>query len=96
MVIRRLELGELGLDDYGGGNELNEGLPHYQRVGRRSGFWMPGLGISDYFARILQDGIRNVPRCPVWGKGEMLVIPQTPEELEFGMKELEKGLKPCS
>lgn len=56
--------------------------------------WESELGVSAYFATILREGIRDVPARPVWGNGEMSVIPQTPEELRYGMEELEKGLRP--
>lgn len=72
-------------------------LPHYERVGALSDGWQMDFGIDSFTAKILGEGIREPPQNPEWGKpcpgGEIPVIPQTPEEKEFGNKDTEKGLR---
>ena len=67
--------------------------PHYERVAALADGWREELGIDDFTARILREGIRDPPQNPEWGKGEMPVIPQTQEEKEFGNEAVEKGLR---
>lgn len=67
--------------------------PHYERVGEAAEKWKEELGVSDYFVKILREGIRDAPARPEWGKGEMPLIPQTPEDLKVGLEEIEKGLR---
>ena len=65
--------------------------PYYERVAALADGWREELGIDDFTARILREGIRDPPQNPEWGKGEMPVIPQTQEEKEFGNEAVEKG-----
>ena len=51
------------------------------------------LGIDEFTAKILREGIRDPPQNPELGKGEMPAIPQTPEERDFGDTAVEKGLR---
>lgn len=57
-----------------------------------TGRWEEELSIGDFAARVLREGIRDVPLAPEWGFEEMLPIPQTTEEIDIGLAEIEKGL----
>lgn len=69
------------------------GRPHYERAGALADKWQEVLGVDDFTARILREGIKDKPSMTQWGKGEMPVIPQTPEEVEFGLKKVEEGIQ---
>jgi hypothetical protein len=87
----------------GGGGRETEGSvgweherfdrPHYERIGALADNWGKELGASDDVVRVLKEGILDVPENPVWGLGEMPVIPQDAEELNFGLAEIANGLR---
>lgn len=66
--------------------------PHYERVGALAEKWKSLLGIDDFTARMLREGIRYKLARPEWDKGEIPVIPQTDEEAMYGLGKIEDGL----
>lgn len=48
--------------------------------------------MSEFAVKVLEGGIADWPTNPEWGVGELPSVPQTEEELAFGVAELEKGL----
>lgn len=67
--------------------------PHHERVGALDNGCKRELGIDEFTARILREGIRDPPQNTEWGNGEIPVIPQTPEEREYGDRDVERGLR---
>lgn len=55
--------------------------------------WKKYIRINDFTAKILREGIRDPPQNPEWGNDDMIVITQMPEEREFGVKAVKKGLR---
>ena len=50
------------------------------------------MGVDEFTQRILREGVRELPKAPMWGLGIQPTIPQTEEEMVVGLGELEKGL----
>ena len=89
MYSERFNLPKFGVQEA----TTSHARPHYERVGIMAENWKSELGIDDFTVRILKEGIRDKPAYPVWGKGEMPIVPQTPEELDFGLGKVEEGLR---
>lgn len=64
---------------------------HAGRVAKAADKWRTMLGVSAGFHSMLVEGLLDLPSEAVWGLPPMGAVPQSKEDLEFGLADLEAG-----
>lgn len=73
--------------------KVSKDCPLWRNTSLRLGAWRRLLKTSEYLCRFIQFGIRDMPSVP-FSKGEILpAIPQTEEDKEFGLADLDDGIR---